>query len=94
MSRLYDRVMENGCMPISVQDVARFLNFDETRARLAEKMSVQLRREPSPEEVDAALVTALRGQAPTTGLDKASLVGLPLIVGDDVAAYTETLPSG
>ena len=94
MSRLYDRVLAQGCKAMVPEDAARFLDFDETRERLVQQMRSQLRREPLPREVDAALHESLRRSGDSTRLDVTVLPGVPVIVGDEAVAYVEALPVG
>jgi hypothetical protein len=76
------------------QDAALFLDFEETRELLGQKMRSQRRRVPLPREVDAVLVDSLRRSGDSIQLDATVLPGIPVISGDEAAAYVEALPAG
>ena len=62
MSRLYDRVLDEGCVPVSVGDVFDALYTpDEQRQQLADSLRATDGREATDDEVDDLLQSARLG---------------------------------
>lgn len=99
MSRLYDRVMAHGCVPLSARDVMERAQpaLDALRDGALQRLAVALGREPTTEEVAedvVGILSALRTRRSHEMLDPALLTDAVVIAADDVGDYFVNLPLG
>jgi hypothetical protein len=99
VSRLYDRVIANGCAPLSAREVMERAPeaLDALRQGASPRLAAALGREPTAEEVaeDAmGILSALSTERAAETFDPALLTDAVVVAADEVGQYFVGLPLG
>lgn len=98
VSRLYDRVMEEGCDPLTLADLFKAsYDANQQRTQIEEKLTDRLGREPSLREVTDdlhAVLSAAATKRADSAFDPSEFEGAVVVSAEEVADYWDGLPIG
>jgi hypothetical protein len=97
VSRLYDRIMAEGCAALDAARVHEIAVDDDVRTRIQEEVSRAIGRDVTDEEASLGLRGArqdLRSNKSADVLGRDELEGAIVVSAEEVADYFATLPTG